>query len=136
MFARRVTMHLKGSISEFTQTLEREVIPLLRKQKGFLDEITFVAPGGKGAFGISLWDRAENAENYNRERYAEVAKALAKVIDGTPQVETYEVANSTFHKIAAAAFGLKPIGLFVGGRAKSAPRCSTRDDYKKGFRCA
>jgi hypothetical protein len=32
-----------------------------------------------------------------------VAKALAKVIDGTPQVETYEVANSTFHKIAAAA---------------------------------
>ncbi|OLB25680.1 MAG: hypothetical protein DMG41_04320 [Acidobacteria bacterium] len=102
MFARKVTMHLKGSIPEFTQTLEREVIPLLRKQKGFLDEITFVAPGGKG-FGISLWDRAENAENYNRESYAEVAKALAKVIDGTPQVETYEVANSTFHKIAAAS---------------------------------
>jgi hypothetical protein len=102
MFARKVTMRLKGSIPEFTQALEREVIPLLRKQKGFLDEITFVAPGGKGAFGISLWERAENAENYNRENYAEVAKALAKVTDGTPQVETYEVANSTFHKIAAA----------------------------------
>jgi hypothetical protein len=27
---------------------------------------------------------------------------LAKVIDGTPQVETYQVANSTFHKIAVA----------------------------------
>lgn len=39
----------------------------------------------------------------NRETYAEVAKALAKVIEGTPRVETYEVANSTFHKIAAAA---------------------------------
>jgi len=46
-----------------------------------------------------LWDRAEKAETYNRETYAEVAKAMAKVIDGTPQVETYEVANSTFHKI-------------------------------------
>ncbi len=103
MFARKVSMHLKGSVPEFTQTLEREVIPLLRKQKGFLDEITFVAPGGKEAFGISLWDQAENAENYNRGGYAEVAKALAKVIDGTPQVETYEVANSTVHKIAAAA---------------------------------
>ena len=103
MFARKVSMHLKGSVADFTQTLEREVIPLLRKQKGFRDEITFVAPGGKEAFGISLWDRAENAETYNRETYAEVAKALAKVIDGTPQVETYEVANSTFHKIAAAA---------------------------------
>ncbi len=99
MFARKVSMHLKGSVPEFTQTLEREVIPLLRKQKGFRDEITFVAPGGKEAFGISLWDQAENAESYNRGAYADVAK----VIDGTPQVETYEVANSTFHKIAAAA---------------------------------
>jgi hypothetical protein len=103
MFARKVSMHLKGSVPEFTQTPEREVLPLLRKQKGFRDEITFVAPGGKEAFGISLWDQAENAESYNRRAYAEVAKALAKVIDGTPQVETYEVANSTFHKIAAAA---------------------------------
>jgi len=103
MFARKVSMHLKGSVPEFTQTLEREVLPLLRKQKGFRDEITFVAPGGKEAFGISLWDQAENAEAYNRGAYSEVAKALAKVIDGTPQVETYEVANSTFHKIAAAS---------------------------------
>ena len=103
MFARKVSMHLKGSVPEFTQTLEREVLPLLRKQKGFRDETTFVALGGKEAFGISLWDRAEKAETYNRETYAEVAKALAKVIDGTPQVETYEVANSTFHKIAATA---------------------------------
>jgi hypothetical protein len=103
MFARKVSMHLKGSVPEFTRALEREVIPLLRKQKGFQDEITFVAPGGKEAFGISLWARAEKAETYNRETYAEVAKAMAKVIDGTPQVETYEVANSTFHKIAAAA---------------------------------
>jgi hypothetical protein len=46
MFARKVSMHLKGSVPEFTQTLEREVLPLLRKQKGFRDEITFVAPRG------------------------------------------------------------------------------------------
>ena len=103
MFARKVSMRLKGSAVEFTQTLEREVLPLLRKQNGFRDEIPFVAPGAKAAFGISLWDQAENAESYNRGAYAEVAKALAKVIDGTPQVETYDVANSTFHKIAAAA---------------------------------
>src|SRR5437762_7294372 len=102
MFARKVSMHLKGSVPEFTQTLEREVIPLLRKQKGFQDEITFVAPGGREAFGISLWERAENAEAYNRGTYPEVTKILAGVVEGTPQVETYEVSNSTFHKIAAA----------------------------------
>ena len=103
MFARKVSMHLKpNSVAELTQKLEKEVLPLLRKQKGFKDEITFVATGGKEAFGISLWDKAESAETYNRGTYAEVAKILATVIEGTPQVETYEVANSTFHKIAAA----------------------------------
>jgi hypothetical protein len=102
MFARRVSMHLKAnSVPEFTQRLEKEIIPLLRKQKGFQDEITFVAPGGTEAFGISLWEKAENAEAYNRGTYPEVTKILARVVEGTPQVETYEVSNSTFHKIAA-----------------------------------
>ena len=103
MFSRRVSMHLKpNSVAEFTRTLEKEIIPLLRKQKGFQDEITFVGSTGTEAFGISLWDTAENAETYNRGTYPEVTKMLAKVIDGTPQVETYQVANSTFHKIAVA----------------------------------
>ena len=103
MFARRVSMHLKpNSVAELTQRLEKEIIPLLRKQKGFQDEITFVAPSGTQAFGISLWEKAENAEAYNRGTYPEVTKILAGVVEGTPQVETYEVSNSTFHKIAAA----------------------------------
>jgi hypothetical protein len=104
MYARRVSMKLKpNSTLEFTQRLEKDVIPLLRKQSGFRDEITFVVPGGTEAFGLSLWDTKQNADNYNRGGYAEVTKILAKVIDGTPRLETYEVANSTFHKIAAAA---------------------------------
>jgi hypothetical protein len=97
-------MHLKpNSVLEFTQRLEKDIVPLLRKQKGFQDEITFVGQGGTEAFGISLWDTAENAEAYNRGTYPEVRKFLDRVVEGAPQVETYDVANSTFHKIAAAA---------------------------------
>jgi len=104
MFARRVHMHLKpNSVAEFTQKLEKEILPLLRKQKGFQDEITFVGHGGTEAFGISLWDKAENAETYSRGTYPEVTKILATVVEGAPEVKTYDVANSTFHKIAAAA---------------------------------
>ena len=104
MFARRVYMHLKpNSVAEFTQRLEKDILPLLRKQQGFLDEITFVGQGGTEAFAISLWDKAENAEAYNRASYPEVAKILATIIEGVPQVETFNVANSTFHKLAAAA---------------------------------
>jgi heme-degrading monooxygenase HmoA len=53
--------------------------------------------------GISLWDTKEDAEAYNRAEYPEVLKALSEVVEGTPTVETFEVANSTLHKIAAKA---------------------------------
>ena len=103
MFARRVYMLLKpNSVAEFTQRIEKDILPLLRKQQGFRDEITFVGQSGTEAFGISLWDKAENAEAYNRGTYPEVTKLLATVVEGPPQVETFDVANSTFHKIAAA----------------------------------
>ena len=104
MFARNVYLHLKpNSVAEFTRTIEKETIPLLRKQKGFQDEITFVVPGGTEAVAVSLWDQKEDAEAYNRGTYPEVLRGLAKVVEGTPQVQTYEVSNSTFHKIAARA---------------------------------
>lgn len=104
MFARSVSFHLKaGRATEFTQLIDKDIIPVLRKQKGFQDELTFVAPGGADAVGISVWDLKESAETYARGAYPGVLKTLAQVVDGTPQVQTYEVSNSTFHKIAARA---------------------------------
>ena len=103
MFARSVSFHLKpGRAPEFTQLLNTDIIPVLRKQKGFQDEIALVAPGGADAVGISVWDLKEDAETYARGAYLGVLKALEQVVEGTPQVRTYEVSNSTFHKIARA----------------------------------
>ncbi len=103
MFARTVRMELRpNSVPEFTRLLEKEIIPVLRKQHGFKDEIACVPTDGKEAVSISLWDERENAEAYNRSTYPEVLKTLAKVVVGTPQVHTLEVTNSTFHKIAVS----------------------------------
>jgi hypothetical protein len=102
MFARSVSFHLKpGRAAAFNQILAKNIIPTLRKQKGFRDEITMVAPGGADAVGISMWDLKESAEAYASGAYPGVLKALKQVVDGTPQVQTYEVSNSTFHKIAS-----------------------------------
>ena len=104
MFARSVSFHLKpGRAAEFTRLLDKDIIPVLRKQKGFQDEIAFVAPGGADAIGISVWDLKENAETYARGAYPGLLKALERVVEGTPQVQAYEVSNSTFHKIAGRA---------------------------------
>jgi hypothetical protein len=102
MFARNVHLQLKpNSATQFTQTLEKEVIPLLRKQAGFKDEVAFIAPGGTEAYAISFWESQEKADAYNRAGYPEVLKVLAKVVEGTPQLQGYEVSNSTMHKIPA-----------------------------------
>jgi hypothetical protein len=102
MYARHVSMNLKPNKGdEFTQTLEKEILPLLRKQNGFEDEITLASREGKKAVAISLWDRKESADLYSRETYPQVLKSLAKVVDGTPEVQAYEIVNSTFHKTAA-----------------------------------
>ena len=104
MYTRNVSMKLKvNSAPEFTRTLEKEILPLLRKQKGFKDEISFVAPERNQAMAISFWEKKDQAEAYSRETYPAVLKALSKVVEGTPKVETFEVANSTSHKIAAKA---------------------------------
>ena len=102
MFARNISIHLKPNSSvEFTKQIENETIPTLRKQKGFQGELTFLAQGGAEAIGISLWDKKEDADAYARDGYPEVMKNLNKFVEGTPKVQTYEVANSTFQKIAA-----------------------------------
>ena len=102
MFARNVSIHLKPNSSvAFTKLIEDETIPALRKRAGFQGELTFLAPGGAEALGISFWDTKDNADAYAKDGYPEVMKNLNKFVEGTPRVQTYEVGNSTFHKIAA-----------------------------------
>lgn len=103
MFARHVALRLKPKAAqEFTRLVEKEIIPMLRKQKGFLDEITFISPDLTEAVGNSFWETKADAEAYTRTGYPEVLKSLQRVLDGTPIVGTANVSNSTFHKIAAA----------------------------------
>ncbi len=100
MYARNVSMNLKPNTArEFTQTFEKDVLPLLRQQNGFKDEITFVSANGKDVLAISLWDRKESADAYSRDTYPQVLKGLARVVEGTPAVQVYEVASSTWHKL-------------------------------------
>ena len=103
MFTRNVTLKLKAnSAPDFTRLIENEIVPMLRKQNGFRDEITFIAPERLEAVAISFWETKENAEAYNRAGYPEVLKTLTSMVEGTPRVGVAELATSTLHKLAAA----------------------------------
>jgi hypothetical protein len=104
MFARNVSIHLKSNmLSDYTRTFENDVLPLLRKQNGFKDEITFADAGEVNVTAISLWENKTDAEAYNTNTYPQVLKTMARFIEGTPKVQTSDVVNSTFHKIAVHA---------------------------------
>jgi len=103
MFARNISFQLKSNmLSDYTRTFENEILPLLRKQKGFKEEITLSNPGSRDAIAISLWENKANAEAYNTNTYPQVLKTLARMIDGTPRVQTFEAVTSTFHNVLAA----------------------------------
>jgi heme-degrading monooxygenase HmoA len=102
MFARNVSMNLKPNTrTEFLKTMENEIVPLLRKQKGFQDEITLSVPRRREVVAISFWDQKENAQAYDSSGYPEVLKILKEFLDGTSHVRTFDVVGSTLQKVAA-----------------------------------
>ena len=105
MFARNVSFHLKSNmLSDYTRAFEKDVLPLLRKQNGFKDEIALAGPGGVDVTAISLWENKKDADNYNASMYPQVLKTLARFIEGTPQVHTSDVVTSTLkqHELVTA----------------------------------
>jgi hypothetical protein len=103
MFARKVAARLRPeSLTEFTNLMECEILPWLRKQEGFLDLIILAAPDGGEVATISFWDHEGDAQAYNSSGYPEVLKILAELLDGAPYVKTFDVVSSTLQKAALA----------------------------------
>ena len=103
MYARNISFRLKSNMqSDYMSTLENQILPLLRKQKGFKDEIAFCNPGNLDAVSVSLWENKQSADDYNTNTFPEVLKTLSKILDGTPRVHTYETVMSTFDHVPTA----------------------------------
>jgi hypothetical protein len=120
MFARKVAARLKpNSLPEFTNIIEREVLPWLRTQEGFLDLITLAVPDGSEVTTISFWDQKGNAQAYHSSGYPEVLKILGKLLDGTPYVKTFDVVSSTLHRTALAR---PPEAEDLGSQQRPLPR--------------
>jgi len=90
--------------TQFIQLLEQRVLPALRKEPGFQDEMIFVVPDGPEMVAISIWKTREDADNYARTAYPKVLRMLETLIEKEPEVEVYQVAYSTLHRTAMSEF--------------------------------
>ena len=103
MFVRNVSIKLKPDTStEFSKTFETEILPLLRKQTGFQNEITYSADKTY-VNAVSNWDSKQSADTYEKNSYAQVLKTVEKFIDGEPKVRSGEVLSSTVKSSATTA---------------------------------
>ena len=93
-FARNVQFQIKnGKEQEFKSLFETKIVPMLRKEKGFLEELTLV--NKDRGIGISLWEDRKNAEAYQSSTYPKVVETLQPLLVGTPKLETYDVSVTT-----------------------------------------
>jgi hypothetical protein len=100
VFARKVSALLTpNALPEFTNLMECEILPWLRRQEGFLDLIIMAVPDRGEVATISFWEHQANAEAYSARGYPQVLEVLERLLDGAPYVKTFEVVSSTFPRV-------------------------------------
>ncbi|MCU1284136.1 MAG: hypothetical protein JWO13_486 [Acidobacteriales bacterium] len=104
MFIRNLSIQLKpNSVNKFTTHFATEIIPVLRKQKGFQNALILGAPGKDSVTALSFWDTNENADLYAAAVYPEMLTKMSQFLESTPVVHPAEFLYSTFSQAAAVA---------------------------------
>ena len=103
MYTRTVEVTTKpGKAKELSNTINDKVLPILKKQTGFVDETLLVSDTEPNrVLAISFWNTKEDAERYHREQYPAIQEMIRPLLDADPVVRTFNVDTSTTHKIAA-----------------------------------
>ena len=102
MFTRVVEITCKsGKARELSSTINEKVLPILKKQTGFVDEAVLVSDTeSTRILGLSFWNSKEDAERYHREQYPKIHEIFKHLLETEPVIRTFEVHTSTTHKIA------------------------------------
>ena len=103
MFTRVVELTTKpGKNKQLSDTINDKVLPILKKQKGFVDETVLVSDKEDNrVLSLSFWNTKEDAEQYHRAEYHKVHETLRHLLETEPVIRTFNVHASTSHKIAA-----------------------------------
>ena len=103
MFTRTVEVTPKsGKAPELASTINDKVLPILKKQAGFVDETLLVSDTEPNQIlALSFWDTKEDAERYQREQYPAVHEIVRNLLESEPVIRTFNVDSSTMHRIAA-----------------------------------
>jgi hypothetical protein len=93
MFARIVEFIPKlENKEEFVKVIRNEVLPILKKQPGFMELLPFFPETrNEKVIAVTLWTEKRNAERYEREVYPKVEGILKPYLTGPITYKLYNV---------------------------------------------
>jgi quinol monooxygenase YgiN len=103
MFTRIVELtSLPGKNKQLAEIIDEQVLPILKKQKGFVDETVFVSDKEDNrVLAQGFWNTKEDAEEYHRAEYQNVHEIIRHLLESEPVIRTFNVHASTNQKMAA-----------------------------------
>ena len=86
MFTRVVELTTEpGKNKQLSDTINDKVLPILKKQKGFVDETVLVSDKEDNrVLSLSFWNTKEDAEQYHRAEYKKVMKWFSTSLRPSP----------------------------------------------------
>ncbi len=105
MIARHIEISVHpGKFNDFKNLLDREVLPILQRQPGFLGSLSLVHENHKEhTVTVTLWRSKVDAENYNKKEYPKILEMVRPFLDGTPTIEYFNVDSTTLNVEREAA---------------------------------
>jgi quinol monooxygenase YgiN len=102
MFTRIVELTTKpGKNRQLADAIDEKILPILKKQRGFLHETVFVSDKEDNrVIAQGFWNTKEDAEQYHRAEYQKVHETLWHLLETEPVIRTYTVHSSTNLKVA------------------------------------
>jgi heme-degrading monooxygenase HmoA len=103
MFTRIVELTAKpGKNRQLADAINDKVLPILKKQKGFVDETVLVSDKEDNrVLAQGFWNTQEDAEQYHRAEYQKVHEAIRHLLESDPVIRTFNVHSSTNLRIIA-----------------------------------
>jgi hypothetical protein len=80
-----------GKKDEFLKAWSSQILPLLKKQDGFIDEFLTFEEGTQIGCGLAFWSGRQQGEHYLHEVFPQAKNVVQHLMHGHPTIRGFEV---------------------------------------------
>ena len=103
MFGRVVAVKTKeGKARQRAKTIQEQVLPILQRQPGFVDEIVLISDTDPDqVLALSFWESQDDAARYTHEQYPRINELISHLVSSAPVSRTFNVDAFSSHNVRA-----------------------------------